>query len=218
MLLFLPFSFVANLFSLFFFVISSFFLRVLLPIHFFFVCRILPSWCIAWIARAEPTWSTELRLILALLCCVYVSSSFQVHFFACVFVSRMVGDNSFKETTGHIECAHNRRWISYFFFFKAFSIVSVWSDEFIELLLLLFPNVVSYSVVQIYCVRKAWFLCPTSHMRFLFPAAACVCSTDWLSNRTPSSVCAFPCALWGEAKWSPRRFHSIRYFPPRFTT
>ena len=139
-------------------------------------------------------------------------------FFACVFVSRMVGDNSFKETTGHIECAHNRRWISYFFFFKAFSIVSVWSDEFIELLLLLFPNGVSYSVVQIYCVRKAWFLCPTSHMHFLFPAAACVCSTDWLSNRTPSSVCAFPCALWGEAKWSPRRFHSIRYFPPRFTT
>ena len=105
------------------------------------------------------------------------------------------------------------------FLFQPFLIVYVWSDEFIWLLLLLFPKGVSYSVVQIHRICKVFYVSNIEHA-----SAACVYSTDWLSNRTPSTVWAFPCALWGEAKSSPppphthtpRRFHSIRCFPPRF--
>ena len=137
---------------------------------------------------------------------------FSGSFFSCVFVSRMVGDNSFKGAAGHIECAHNRRWISCFFL-QPFLIVYVWSDEFIWLLLLLFPKGVSYSVVQIHRICKVFYVSNIEHA-----SAACVYSTDWLSNRTPSTVWAFPCALWGEGKSSltPRWFHSIGWFPPRF--
>ena len=136
---------------------------------------------------------------------------FGLIFFLCLCFSN--GRRQFLQRSCRAHRMCSQPPMNIMFLFQPFLIVYVWSDEFIWLLLLLFPKGVSYSVVQIHRICKVFYVSNIEHA-----SAACVYSTDWLSNRTPSTVWAFPCALWGEAKSSltPRWFHSIGWFPPRF--